>query len=327
MLTHGMSPLRRRDRPDDFTRRHRRRPLERQRRLDIEPLAGDERYDGSTFTDARIALYLKGKVGAQLPDRPPRSTRPRTTSTRCWTVDAVADPRRVLRIPRPRPLLPGLRRARLDRRRRHPGTAATCASTADHDACAGNFNTSFTGTELPGADRSLYGAMVAGGRNDHGSATPATASSVRLAARSRSSPTTSSARRRGSLYYLRETDIVQGISKSVENGHTTARSARVAKLTPWCVAATTRSTRSRVACCSSGQLPSTPSKSAVVNSISDDAARRPTSSSSTQRDGRLLQADLHRCARARRRVLRDAVAEATSTRTATPRTTSCSAAT
>ena len=180
----------------------------------LESLEGDEHYDGDVFVDGRIAFYLKGKVKGRYLITARLDTGEDELGN---LLDNLSDkdPRRVFR--------------QLDPDRYYPvyGDDSTTYEDAasqgnlyvrvDWDrssAVLGNFATGFTGTEFSQYNRTLYGAGV-----DYRSAEITTFGEDRLKIRGFvSEAQTASGHVRfegtgGSLYYLRDSDIVLGSEK------------------------------------------------------------------------------------------------------------------
>jgi uncharacterized repeat protein (TIGR01451 family) len=180
----------------------------------ILPLAADDHFDGTTFLDGRIALYAKGKIQGKY------LITAQLDSTEGELKDIAdnlrrKDPRRVFR--------------QLDPDHYYPVFGDDSTTTTDVDtqgalyvrvdwnkntALWGNYNTGMTGTELLQYNRSLYGA-----RFEHESqqttkfGDPISALTVFASeAQSVSAHVTFQATG-GSLYYLRNVDIVQGSEK------------------------------------------------------------------------------------------------------------------
>jgi len=180
----------------------------------LEPLSVDDRFDGSLFVDGRLALYAKAKIrGKYL-----------LTAQLDSTEDELRNFGRNLRREDPRALF-----RQLDPDLFYPvyGDDSTTSTDVDtqgafyvrlefdgNEALWGNYNTGLTDTEFQQFNRSLYGAKL---RHESrattrygdakreltlfGSEAESAAAHVTFAATG------------GSLYYLRNTDIVQGSEK------------------------------------------------------------------------------------------------------------------
>ena len=180
----------------------------------VEPLAGDDHYDGSTFTDGRIAFYAKGRIkGKYL-----------LTAQLDSTEDDLSDLGDNLKRKDPESIF-----RRLDPDQYYPvyGDDSTIRNDVDTQgafylklewdqsyALWGNYNTTITGTELASYNRSLYGAQYRakstrttefGDAKLQGSLFASEAQTAY--AHNRFSSTG------GSLYYLENTDIVRGSDK------------------------------------------------------------------------------------------------------------------
>jgi len=179
--------------------------------LDVEDR---ERFDGDIFVDGRLAFYLKGKVKGKY-------LLTAQMDTGREEIDEMFD---------------GLSRKdntsvfrRLDPEQYYPvyGDDATLIDDTDSQgklyvrvdwdqsrALWGNFNTGMTGTELAQFNRSLYGAQLKArsqdftSRGDHKTDVNAFVSEAQSSSRHVEFKGTG-----GSLYYLRDTDIVQGSEK------------------------------------------------------------------------------------------------------------------
>ena len=181
---------------------------------DIAPLGDDHRFEGDSFIDGRVAAYLKGKFSGKY----------LLTAQIDTTEDDIdnlgsnlgkKDPRSVFR--------------RLDPDQYYPvyGDDSTTISDVDtqgafylrvdwdkNRALWGNYNTQITGTEYGQYNRSLYGANFVHESlktNDYGDSKTALHAFI-------SEAQTANAHNEylatgGSLYYLRETDIVRGSEK------------------------------------------------------------------------------------------------------------------
>jgi len=177
-------------------------------------LAGDSHFDGSVFADGRIAFYAKRRVAGSYT----------LTAQLDSTEDELSnfsdnlrrkDPRRIFR--------------QLDPNQYYSVYGDDSTTTTDVDtqgamyvrldwnkntAIWGNYNTGLTGTEFAQYNRSLYGAKLS---HESQKTTSFGDSSTELAlfgseAQSAAAHVTFQATG-GSLYYLRDTDIVQGSEK------------------------------------------------------------------------------------------------------------------
>ncbi|MGI9303122.1 MAG: OmpA family protein, partial [Gammaproteobacteria bacterium] len=182
----------------------------------VEQLSGDERFDGDVYTDGRVAFYLKGKIkGRYLVTAQLDTTEDELGDIGDNLKATSRDPRSVFR--------------RLDPDRYYPiyGDDSTTISDVDtqgayyvrvdwdkSQALWGNYHTGITGNEFAQYNRSLYGARVVyrtPSLNKHGDHRfEGTAFG--------SEPLTSKAHdifaaTGGSLYYLRNTDLVDGSEK------------------------------------------------------------------------------------------------------------------
>jgi len=178
------------------------------------PLSADNHYDGSVYTDGRVAFYAKGKIDdkylitAQLDSTEDELRNLNDNLKR-------KDPRRIFR--------------QLDPNRYYPIYGDDSTTTTDVDtqgafyaridwdqntALWGNYNTGLTDTEFMQYNRSLYGAKFEhknlettgfGNTKTKVSVFGSEAQSVAAHVTFRATG--------GSLYYLRDTDIVQGSEK------------------------------------------------------------------------------------------------------------------
>jgi outer membrane protein OmpA-like peptidoglycan-associated protein len=180
----------------------------------ILPLAPDDHFDGTVFTDGRVGLYAKGKVKgrylitAQL-DTTEDELRDLTDNLR------REDPRRIFR--------------QLDPDRYYPVYGDDSTATSDVDtqgafyvrvdwdhnrALWGNYNTGLTDTEYAQYNRSLYGAKL---ELETTSTTEFGDSERRFtafASQAQSAPTHVTFKATGgSLYFLQHTDVVEGSEK------------------------------------------------------------------------------------------------------------------
>jgi len=180
----------------------------------VEPLAADDHFDGTTFADGRVALYAKGKIhGRYL-----------LTAQLDSTEDELSNLGDNLRREDPRRLF-----RQLDPDRYYPVYGDDSTTTTDVDtqgalylrldwdhnrALWGNFNTGMTDTEFMQYNRSLYGAQLSLETEEttefgdtereltvFGSQAQSAAAHVTFEATG------------GSLYYLQHTDIVEGSEK------------------------------------------------------------------------------------------------------------------
>ena len=182
--------------------------------VDVEPLSGDERYDGDVFVDGRIAFYLKGKVKGKYLITAQLDTTEDDIDNIFGDLDEE-DPRTIFR--------------HLDPDRFYPVYGDDSTTIADADSLGrffvrlewdrsqalwGNFNTAITGNEFIEYNRSLYGAMLDfDARKSTKFGQPQSqldlfASEAQTAFAHDEFRATG-----GSLYYLRETDVVQGSAK------------------------------------------------------------------------------------------------------------------
>ena len=181
----------------------------------VSPLASDDHFDETVFTDGRIALYAKGKIrGKYLITAQLDSTEDELKNL----TDNLQreDPRRIFR--------------QLDPDRYYPvyGDDSTTMTDVDsqgamyvrvewngNTALWGNYNTGMTDTEFMQYNRSLYGAKL---RHENQNTTQFGDARSELTvfaseAQSAAAHVTFKATG-GSLYYLRDTDIVEGSEKA-----------------------------------------------------------------------------------------------------------------
>ncbi len=180
----------------------------------VSLLSADDHFDGSTYADGRLAFYAKGKLSGKY----------RITAQLDSTEDELKnlgdnlkrkDPRRIFR--------------QLDPNLYYPVYGDDSTVTSDVDtrgafyarvdwdknlALWGNFNTGLTDTEFMQYNRSLYGTKIT---HEASEATKFGNSKTKLTvfgseAQSVAAHVTFRATG-GSLYYLRDTDIVQGSEK------------------------------------------------------------------------------------------------------------------
>ncbi|MGV6857900.1 MAG: SdrD B-like domain-containing protein [bacterium] len=180
----------------------------------VEPLNGDEHYDESTFVDGRAAFYLKGKIkGKYL-----------VTAQLDTTEDQIKHLGDRLKDKNPQQLF-----RKLDPDQFYPvyGDGSTTLSDVDtqgafyvrvewdkSEAKWGNFHSGITGNEFAQYDRTLYGAQLISRTTDltrwgdHKTQINAFASEAQTAMAHNRFRATG-----GSLYYLREQDVVRGSEK------------------------------------------------------------------------------------------------------------------
>ena len=180
----------------------------------ITTLSADDHYNGEVYVDGRLALYLKGKIkGKYL-----------ITAQLDTTEDEIDNLGDQLKSKRPQSVF-----RRLDPDQYYPvyGDDSTTISDVDtqgafyvrvdwnhNKAMWGNYNTAFTGNELAQYNRSLYGAqfihksLSITERGDHRTEVHVFGSEAQTASAHNEFAATG-----GSLYYLRETDIVRGSDK------------------------------------------------------------------------------------------------------------------
>ncbi|MDH3900078.1 MAG: OmpA family protein, partial [Gammaproteobacteria bacterium] len=181
----------------------------------VKPLEADDHFNENVFVDGRLAFYLKGKVqGKYL-----------VTAQLDTTEDELDDIFSDLNKKDPRSLF-----RRLDPDRYYPvyGDDSTTISDVDTQGrfyvrvdwdksqlLWGNYNTGITGNEYARYDRSLYGARLTHRSVDTTRFGDHRAEVIAFG----SEPNTSFAHNEfigtgGSLYYLRNTDVVQGSEKA-----------------------------------------------------------------------------------------------------------------
>jgi hypothetical protein len=180
----------------------------------VEPLKADDHYDGDVFVDGRLAFYLKGKIkGRYL-----------VTAQLDTTEDELDEIFKGLHRKDPRSAF-----RHLDPDRYYPvyGDDSTTISDVDSQgrfyirvdwdqsrALWGNFNTSFTGTEFARYNRTLYGASL-----DYRSPETTRYGEHRVEVKAFGSEAQTALGHNeflgtgGSLYYLRNTGIVEGSAK------------------------------------------------------------------------------------------------------------------
>lgn len=182
----------------------------------IEPLAGDERYEDGFLSEGRLAFYLKGKVKGKYLVTAQADTQERELD-RLFTGFLDADPRDVFR--------------RLDPDAYYPVYGDDSVTTRDVDsqgklyvrvdwdrsqAIWGNASTGIHGTEYGQYQRSLYGAAL-----DYRSRASTSLGEVRTELRGFVSEAQSAPGHSeflgtgGSLYYLRHTDLLPGSDRLV----------------------------------------------------------------------------------------------------------------
>ncbi|NND70414.1 MAG: hypothetical protein HKN43_02440, partial [Rhodothermales bacterium] len=180
----------------------------------VQPLSADDHFDGTTYVDSRVAMYAKGKIqGKYLITAQLDSTEDELKNL--GNNLQRKDPRRIFR--------------QLDPDRYYPVYGDDSTTTTDVDtqgamyvrvdwdknsALWGNYNTGMTDTEFMQYNRSLYGA-----RFEHESQNATEFGDARREltvfgseAQSVAAHVTFKATG-GSLYYLRDIDIVQGSEK------------------------------------------------------------------------------------------------------------------
>ena len=181
----------------------------------IEPLAADDHFDEEVFVDGRIAFYLRGRIQGRYLITAQLDTRENELGD-IFSNPRQTDPRSVFR--------------RLDPDQFYPVYGDNSTTISDVDTQGpfyvrlewdqsqivwGNYNTSITGTEFAQYNRSLYGAQLqyrSAGTTRYGdprATLTAFASEARSALAEDVFVGTG-----GSLYYLRQTDIVQGSDKA-----------------------------------------------------------------------------------------------------------------
>ena len=180
----------------------------------IEPLAADDHFDGTTFTDGRVALYAKGKIqGRYL-----------LTAQLDSTEDELENLSDNLRREDPRRLF-----RQLDPDRYYPVYGDDSTTTTDVDtqgafylrldwdhnrALWGNYNTGMTDTELMHYNRTLYGAQLSLETNETTEFGDTERELTVFGSQAQSVPARVAFEATGgSLYYLQHTDIVQGSEK------------------------------------------------------------------------------------------------------------------
>ena len=180
----------------------------------IELLDSDYHYDGDVFVDGRLAFFLKGQIKGSVLLTAQMDTGEQEIGEIFKDLDRN-DPRRLFK--------------RIDPDRLYPvyGDQSTVVRDVDTQGkfyvrldwdrsrfLWGNFNTSFTGTELTSFNRSLYGASL-----DYRSVDKTTQGDDKHIFKAfASEPNTKAARDEligtgGSLYYLHHADVVLGSAK------------------------------------------------------------------------------------------------------------------
>ncbi|MEK9877476.1 MAG: hypothetical protein VW684_12525, partial [Betaproteobacteria bacterium] len=180
----------------------------------IELLADDYHYDGDVYVDGRLAFFLKGQIKGNVLLTAQMDTGESELSEVFKDLDRN-DPRRLFK--------------RIDPDRFYPVYGDNSRVVRDVDTQGkfyvrldwdrsrfiwGNYNTSFTGTELSGFNRSLYGASL-----DYRSvAKTELGEDKHIFKAFASEPNTRAARDElvgtgGSLYYLSHADVVLGSAK------------------------------------------------------------------------------------------------------------------
>ncbi len=178
------------------------------------PLAADPHFDGSTFVDGRLAFYAKRKTEGYLLTAQMDSSE---DELRNFSDNLKRkDPRRIFR--------------QLDPNRYYPIYGDDSTTTTDVDtqgalylrldwdkntALWGNFNTGMTDTEFMQYNRSLYGANLAHENQTTTKFGDAKTTLKLFGSEAQSVPAHVTFKATGgSLYYLRDTDIVQGSEKA-----------------------------------------------------------------------------------------------------------------
>jgi outer membrane protein OmpA-like peptidoglycan-associated protein len=181
----------------------------------IAPLAADDHFDGTVFTDGRMAMYAKGKIqGKYL-----------VTAQLDTTEDELSNMGDNLRRRDPRRLF-----RQLDPDRYYAVYGDDSTSTTDVDtqgafylrvdwdrntALWGNFNTGMTDTEFAQYNRTLYGAAFKHESQETTLSGDADNELTVFASEAQSVPAHVTFKATGgSLYYLRDTDIVMGSEKA-----------------------------------------------------------------------------------------------------------------
>ncbi len=180
----------------------------------IEPLSVDDHFDEDVFVDGRLAFYLKGKIKGKYLITAQMDTQEDELDNIFSNIHKK-DPRSVFR--------------RLDPDRFYPVYGDDSTTIQDTDSQGkfyvrvdwdksqvlwGNYNTGFTGTEYGQYNRSLYGAQyrhrskATTRYGEHRTELTAFASEAQTVFAHNELSATG-----GSLYYLKNTDIVQGSEK------------------------------------------------------------------------------------------------------------------
>ncbi|MDA0958229.1 MAG: OmpA family protein [Proteobacteria bacterium] len=180
----------------------------------IELLDDDYHYDGDVYIDGRLAFFLKGRIKGSVLLTAQMDTGEQELKDVFKDLDRN-DPRRLFK--------------RIDPDRFYPVYGDNSRVVRDVDTQGkfyirldwdrsrflwGNFNTSFTGTELASFNRSLYGANL----DYRSQAKTALGDEKHMLKAFASEPNTRAARDElvgtgGSLYYLRHADVVLGSAK------------------------------------------------------------------------------------------------------------------
>ncbi len=180
----------------------------------VEPLSGDDRYDGDFMVDGRLAFYLKGKIKGRYLVTGQMDTRE----------DEIGDIFKDIHRKDPDALF-----RRLDPDRYYPVYGDDSTTVADVNTMGrmyvrvdwdksqvlwGNYDTGMTGTEFAQYNRSLYGA-----RGEYNSTRTTELGEAKTHAKAFVSETQSAfghaefSGTGGSLYYLPHTDILPGSEK------------------------------------------------------------------------------------------------------------------
>lgn len=182
----------------------------------LEPLAGDERYEDGFLSEGRLAFYLKGKIQGKYLVTAQADTQERELD-RLFTGFLDADPRDVFRRLDPDAYYPVYGDDSVTYR--DVDTQGKLYVRVDWDrsqAMWGNVSTGITGTEYGQYQRSLYGAGL-----DYRSRASTGLGEVRTELRGFVSEAQSAPGHSeflgtgGSLYYLRHTDLLPGSEQVV----------------------------------------------------------------------------------------------------------------
>lgn len=182
----------------------------------LEPLAGDERYEDGFLSEGRLAFYLKGKIKGKYLVTAQADTRERRLGD-LFSGFLDADPRDVFRRLDPDAYYPVYGDDSVTYR--DVDTQGKLYVRVDWDrsqALWGNFATGITGTEYGQYQRSLYGAGL-----DFRSRASTGLGEVRTEVRGFASEAQSAPGHSeflgtgGSLYYLRHTDLLPGSEQLV----------------------------------------------------------------------------------------------------------------